>query len=144
MPLDSPILLPATVLVLWSLIMLAWLALSRLPAMSKAGIRLGAVVGGRGVDLEGVIPARVNWVSHNYTHLMEQPTLFYVTVVVLALAGAGTDINLRLAWAYVLLRIVHSLVQALWNRVAVRFAIFFASTGVLLVLAVNAARAVAH
>lgn len=142
MTFDSPILTPVVVLVLWSIFMLGWLAATRLPAMTKAGIVLGDVVGGRGADLEGVLPERVNWVSHNYTHLMEQPTIFYATALVLALAGAGDGFNLLLAWAYVGLRIVHSLVQALWNRVAVRFALFAASTLALLVLALNAARVV--
>jgi hypothetical protein len=141
MPINSPIFAPAIVLVLWSLFMLGWLALSRLPAMAKAGIALGSLVGGRGADLEGVIPDRVNWKSHNYTHLMEQPTIFYVTVVILGLVGAGDGVNLQLAWAYVMLRIAHSVVQSVWNRVAVRFTLFVASTLVLVVLAVNAARA---
>lgn len=141
MTVESPIFAPAIVLVLWSLFMLAWLAISRLPAMSRAGIRLDSIVGGRGANLEGVIPDRVNWKSHNYSHLMEQPTLFYVTVVILALVGEGGGINLQLAWAYVLLRIVHSFVQSLWNRVIVRFTIFGASTLALLGLAINAARA---
>ncbi len=77
--------------------MLAWLAASRLPAMAKAGIDLRTIVGGRGADLEGVIPDSVNWKSHNYAHLMEQPTLFYATAIILALVGAGDGINLRLA-----------------------------------------------
>jgi hypothetical protein len=138
----SPIFAPAMVLVLWSLVMLAWLALTRLPALSKAGVDLGAVVGGRGVDLEGVIPDRVNWKAHNYAHLMEQPTIFYPTIVILALAGADTPTNVALAWAYVAIRIVHSLVQALWNRVSVRFGLFALSTIALVALAVNATVAV--
>ena len=140
MPVNSPIFAPAIVLVLWSLFMLAWLAISRLPAMAKAGIALGSLVGGRGADLEGVIPDRVNWKSHNYAHLMEQPTIFYVTVVILGLVGAGDGVNLQLAWAYVMLRIAHSVVQSVWNRVAVRFTLFVASTLALVLLAVNAAR----
>jgi hypothetical protein len=141
MPLESPIFAPAIALVLWSLLMLAWLALSRLPAMAKAGIDLGSLVGSRGVNLEGVVPDKVNWKSHNYTHLMEQPTLFYATVIILGVTGAGDGINLTLAWAYVGLRILHSVVQATWNRVSVRFALFSAATVSLLLLAVNAARA---
>jgi hypothetical protein len=141
MPIHSPIFAPAAVLVLWSLVMLAWLVLSRVPAMSKAGIDLMTVVGGRGVNLEGVIADRVNWKAHNYAHLMEQPTLFYATVVILGLVGAGEGLNLQLAWAYVALRIVHSIVQATWNRVAVRFTLFALATAALLVLAINAARA---
>jgi hypothetical protein len=140
MPLQSPIFAPAIALVLWSLLMLAWLALTRLPAMSRAGIDLGSVVGARGVNLEGVIPDKVNWKSHNYTHLMEQPTLFYATVIILGVTGAGDGMNLTLAWAYVGLRIAHSIVQAVWNRVSVRFALFSAATAALVLLAINAAR----
>lgn len=140
---NSPILAPAVVLVLWSLVMLSWLALTRLPAMRKAGIDLATLVGGRGADLQGVIPDRTNWVSHNYAHLMEQPTIFYATVIILAMTGSGSDFNVTLAWTYVVLRIAHSVVQAVWNRVAVRFALFFASTVALLLLAINAASSVA-
>lgn len=140
---NSPILAPAAVLVLWSLIMLFWLAVTRLPAMSKAGIDLKtAPPGGRGIDLEPVLPAKLNWISHNYTHLMEQPTLFYAVVGILALAGGGTCIlNVSLAWGYVGLRIVHSLWQALINVTSIRFLIFLLSTACLLILAINAVRA---
>jgi len=141
MLIDSPIFAPAIALVLWSLVMLGWLAIARLPEMSKAGLNLNRLVGSRGANLEGVIPDRANWKSHNYTHLMEQPTIFYVTVVILGVIGAGDGVNLQLAWAYVALRIAHSLVQALWNRVTVRFLLFCASTLALLLLALNAARA---
>ena len=137
----SPILLPAIVLVLWSLLMLFWMAATRFAAMAKADVDLTSAVGGRGQDLEGVLPARVNWKAHNYTHLMEQPTIFYPTVIVLALMGADTGINLQLAWAYVVIRVLHSLVQALWNRVVVRFALFLVSTVVLSWLAIDALRA---
>jgi uncharacterized MAPEG superfamily protein len=139
---NSPILAPAAALVLWSLLMLVWLAVTRLPAMGKAGIDLKtAPPGGRGVDLEPVLPAKLNWISHNYTHLMEQPTLFYAVVGILALSGQGAGMNVTLAWAYVGLRIVHSLWQALVNVTAIRFLIFLISTICLFALAVNAVRA---
>jgi hypothetical protein len=140
MPITSPIFAPAIALVLWSLVMLGWLALTRLPAMARAGVSLTTVVGARGANLEGVVPDKVNWKAHNYTHLMEQPTLFYATVLILGVIGQGDGVNLQLAWAYVGLRIVHSLVQATWNRVAVRFTLFSLSTAALLLLALNAAR----
>lgn len=139
---NSPILAPAAILVLWSLIMLLWMAAVRLPGMSKAGIDLKtAPPGGRGIDLEPVLPAKANWLSHNYTHLMEQPTIFYAAVAILALSGAGDGINATLAWAYVGLRIIHSLWQALVNVTAVRFLIFLISTICLFALAINAVRA---
>jgi len=140
-PITSPIFAPAIALVLWSLVMLGWLALTRLPAMARAGVSLTTVVGARGANLEGVVPDKVNWKAHNYTHLMEQPTLFYATVLILGVIGLGDGINLQLAWGYVALRIAHSIVQATWNRVVVRFTLFSAATLALLLLALNAARA---
>jgi hypothetical protein len=138
----SPILAPGAVLVLWSLIVLFWMAGTRFPAMAKIGADLSkAKPGGRGQNLEGVLPDEVNWKAHNYSHLMEQPTLFYATILILAVVGAGTGLNVMLAWAYVGLRIAHSLWQGLVNTIPVRFAIFMASTLCLLVLAINAVRA---
>jgi hypothetical protein len=139
---NEPILAPAAVLVLWSLIMLLWMAATRFPAMAKSGMDVSKLPpGGRGQDIEAVLPASINWKSHNYTHLMEQPTIFYAVVAILAIAGAGAGINAQLAWAYVIIRIAHSLWQALVNTVPVRFSLFLVSTGCLLVLAINAVRA---
>lgn len=136
---DIAILAPASLLVIWSLVMLFWMAGTRLPAMKKTGSNLdNARPGGRGSDLEGVIPDTVNWKSHNYSHLMEQPTLFYATVVILALAGAGHGMNLYLAWGYVIIRIIHSIWQATVNLVNVRFMLFMTSTACLLIMAINA------
>ena len=138
---QAQMLAPAAVLVLWSLVMLGWMVATRFPAMAKAGIDLGkGPPGGRGQNLDGVLPDRVNWKAHNFTHLMEQPTLFYATVVILALTGAGA-LDVLLAWIYVLLRIVHSLWQATVNRIPVRFTLFAIGTLFLLVLAVRAVMA---
>ncbi|MBB3032621.1 MAPEG family protein [Alteriqipengyuania lutimaris] len=135
---QAQILAPAAVLVAWSLIMLFWMAATRLPAMGKAGSGLkDAKRGGRGQDLEGVIDDRINWKAHNYAHLMEQPTLFYATVVILAITGPS-PLAILMAWIYVALRIVHSIWQATVNIVAVRFLLFIASTIALIVLAIQA------
>ena len=135
---QAQMLAPAAVLVAWSIIMLIWMATTRLPALSKASGGLkDAKPGGRGQDLEGVLPDRINWKSHNYAHLMEQPTLFYATVVILALL-APSPLAILLAWIYVGLRIIHSIWQATVNIVQVRFLLFLASTFALAALAVMA------
>ncbi len=128
---------PAVVLVLWSIVMLIWLAASRLPALGQMGGLAAAKPGGRGQDLEGVLPDQINWKSHNYAHLMEQPTLFYAISVILAISGA-TQTDVWLAWGYVGLRVAHSLWQALVNSVPVRFTLFLISTTLLAALAVRA------
>ncbi|WOK36643.1 MAPEG family protein [Sphingomonas sp. C3-2] len=132
------ILTPAAVLVIWSLVMLVWMGATRLPALKRMGIDLSKAVGGRGADLEGVLPADVNWKAHNYAHLMEQPTIFYATVVILAVAGAATPQSVALAWAYVGLRVVHSVVQVTVNRISIRFPLFALSSIILLILAISA------
>ena len=132
----APILAPAAILILWSLIMLIWLAATRLPALSKAGLDLSGA-GGRGQDIDPQLPPSVAWKSHNYAHLMEQPTLFYAVVVLLTLVGQGDGLNAQLAWAYVGIRIAHSLWQVLVNTVPIRFGLFILSTISLFALSIN-------
>src|SRR3546814_4974549 len=85
---SESILAPGAVLALWTLVMLIWAAATRLTALKKVGVDLKAAPpGGRGADLETVLPPSVNWKSHNYTHLVEQPTLFYAVIVFLHLSG---------------------------------------------------------
>ncbi len=135
---DMSILAPAAALVVWSIIMLGWMAGTRLPAMSKIGVDMSKAVGGRGADIDPNVPPSVAWKSHNYAHLMEQPTLFYATVMILAIADAATPLLVSFAWGYTVLRIIHSVWQSTINKVSIRFLLFALSTVCLLVLAVNA------
>lgn len=135
------LLAPAAALVLWTLIILLYTAVTRFAAFKTANIDLRKVPpGGRGQDLESVLPRPIMWPSHNYSHLVEQPTLFYATVIVLALLGEASPLNIALAWAYVALRIVHSLWQIKFNTIPVRFILFVLSSTALIILATNALR----
>jgi hypothetical protein len=135
MPL-SPMFAPIVALVLWSFVMWAWLYATRIPAMSRAKVQLDAR---KGKALLDELPPEVNWKADNYNHLMEQPTLFYAVALVLALTDGGDRLNGWLAWTYVGLRVVHSLIQATVNVIPARFFVFMASSLVLLALAVRAA-----
>lgn len=135
----SPILAPVVALVLWSLVVLAWVVFTRLPALKGVGIDLARARGGRPGALDGVLPDSTQWKAHNYIHLMEQPTLFYAVCLTLAVLGAGGGLNATLAWAYVGLRVVHSLIQATSNIIRYRFLAFALSTLVLIALTVHAA-----
>lgn len=139
---QAQILAPAALLVVWTLIMLFWIIPARFGAVAKLQDKsaLAGKQGVRGNDLEGVIPDRANWPAHNHTHLHEQPTLFYATVLILALMGPGA-VDVALAWAYFGLRVVHSLWQVLVNTIPVRFALFLLSTLALIGLAVRAVMA---
>lgn len=138
----TAILEPVVVLIAWTLVMLVWMVIVRLPALKAAGVDLGGMVGGKGSDADRVLPPKAQWPSHNYNHLLEQPTIFYAVIGVIALTGTDFPLNVALAWGYVGLRIVHSLVQATFNRVAVRFALFLLATLCLVALTLHAAMAV--
>tara|TARA_R110002072_G_scaffold13418_2_gene56125 strand:+ start:14830 stop:15258 length:429 start_codon:yes stop_codon:yes gene_type:complete len=132
----EPILLPVVCLVIWTMIQLVWMAATRLPAIGAA--KLGPEAGARTSELAKLLPEKVQWKADNYNHLLEQPTAFYACALALALAGAGDGLNLYLAWAYVGIRVVHSVVQSTSNPVMLRFGLFLLSSVVLVVMAVNA------
>ena len=134
----SPILAPVVALAAWSMLMMLWLYATRFPAMRRAGISLKGRVGTRGSALDGVVEDQVQWKAHNYMHLTEQPTIFYAVALALALLHEGDGINLILAWAYVGLRILHSLVQATTNVVHHRFLLFTLASVALIGLTVHA------
>lgn len=121
----SPLLQPLAVLLAWSCVIFLWLYAARFPAMKAAGIDLRTRRGGKGSDLDGLVDPRAQWKAHNYNHLMEQPTLYYACILALAMIGDAWRVTLVLAWAYVVLRVAHSLEQTLVNRIAVRFPLFF-------------------
>jgi hypothetical protein len=133
MPL-SPLLGPVVALVAWSIVMLVWLAIARAPF-----VRGRLPDGARGVDVERAHPGPRNWPAHNYAHLMEQPTIFYAIVFALILMRFDAPINVLLAWGYVGLRIIHSIVQATVNIVRLRFVIFLLATLCLVGLTTHAA-----
>ena len=122
----NPLLGPVIALVAWTLVMWLWMYATRIPAILRARMRLDPNAP-RGEQM-ATLPPRVRWKADNYNHLMEQPTIFYPLVLALALAGDTSAASLGLAWAYVILRVVHSLWQALSNVIQVRFALFLLST----------------
>ncbi len=133
---NSPILATAVALVAWTFVMWMWMYATRIPAILRAKMRMDPRAP-RGEQM-ATLPPEVRWKADNYNHLMEMPTLFYAVVVVLALVGRDRGIDLGLAWTYVGLRVVHSLLQALINKIELRFALFLLSSLVLLAMTVRA------
>jgi hypothetical protein len=140
----AAILQPVVALLAWTMVMWLWMYAVRIPAIRRLPQtgQPGEDVGWTGRKLDDVLPPKVQWKAHNYNHLHEAPTLFYAVALVLAIIGQGDGLNALLAWAYVGLRVVHSLWQATVNRVIVRFALFAVSQLALLALVVHAVIAV--
>ncbi|MDC0663682.1 MAPEG family protein [Marinobacter sp. SS21] len=135
----SEILMPAMALVLWTLVMWLWMVAGRVRAVSRAGQKLDSTL--TNDEHAKALPLPVRWKLDNYHNLLEQPILFYATLLVLAVAGISV-MDLWLAWAYVGLRVAHSFHQSLRNVIEERFTIFTTASLILIVLAVRALMAV--
>lgn len=135
----TTMLMPVLALILLSLLVWIWMYATRIPAMQAA--RIDPQSARHPGSLDG-LPSSARQVADNYNHLMEQPTIFYALVFVIVLAGLTDGLYVQLAWAYVVLRLVHTLIQCTVNIVNVRFAVFALSTIVLMAMAGRAALAI--
>ena len=136
------ILQPVVALLAWTMVMWVWMYSTRIPAMLKAGMDAKDMVGTTGASLRAQLPDSVSWKADNYNHLHEAPTIFYAVAIVLAIIGEGDGLNTTMAWAYVGLRVAHSILQATVNKVAIRFALFALSSLALMALILHAGIAV--
>jgi hypothetical protein len=136
------ILQPVIALAAWTMVMWLWMYATRIPAMSAAKVDPDSMARDPEATLDRLLPPEVQWKAHNYNHLHEAPTVFYAVAIVLAIIGGGDGLSAQLGWAYLALRVLHSLVQATVNKVIVRFIVFALSSLVLIALIVDAAIAV--
>lgn len=82
--------------------------------------------------MSAALPERVNNAANNLKNLFEVPVLFYVVCFYIAVAGISSEILVTLAWTYVSLRALHSLVHCSVNIVKLRFTFYFVSCVVLI------------
>jgi len=140
---DHGLIGPVIALVCWSLVVMVWLGYERVRNILR--LRLSPDAGKFARDLDALMPDRARQVSANYTHLMEQPTIFYAVCLSLQFIGQGNHpINIGLAWGYVAARILHTGVQGTVNNVSLRFTLFLISSVFLIALAVHAVMAMVH
>ena len=128
---------PVLALIAWTFVMWVWLYATRVPALRAAKVDLDKV-SRTGAKLD--LPPEVTRVADSYNHLHEQPTIFYALALAAQVAGAVDELSVWLAWSYVILRVIHSLVQATRNVIIVRFCVFAAASLVLLLLLANRIR----
>ncbi len=122
-------------LALLHLIMLLALCGTRLPAMVRAKMSPRASTRPGALD---TLPAWARNAANNYNNLAEAPTAFYAVVLAIAVLGRADGAYAVLAWAYVVLRYIHSALQATVNPVVWRFAVFSLSWLVLGILIIRA------
>ena len=133
----SALLQPVMALVLWTFVMWVWLYATRIPAIRRLRVAMPPTQTKEAFNAQ--LPPDVRWKADNYNHLLEQPVLFYAVTLTLAVLGAADPTSVTLAWAYVGLRVIHSLIQATVNVILLRFAVFALASVVLAGLAIRAA-----
>lgn len=134
----TTLLAPILALIVWTHVVWVWMYATRIPAMQK--LKIDAAKLKRKADLDA-LPARVQFVADNYNHLHEQPTVFYALAFVAFLSPAGDEAAIILAWAYVGVRVAHTIMQTTINFVPARFALF--ALGSLVLMAMTALEVIA-
>jgi hypothetical protein len=135
----SAILQPVFVVALLTAVMALWMLFTRIPKMAALGIDPQQAQDTS--KLRDLLPPETNRVSNNYNHLFEQPTLFYAVAIALAVLGQVDALHVQCAWAYAILRVLHSLVQATVDIVTIRFGLFVLSWLALAVMILRGALA---
>ena len=112
------LLTPVLILILWTFIIFLIMAFGRVRFMNNPQDAAHSK------DYKDQLPAWVNRASDNYNHLFEQPVAFYAVTLSIVLINDFDNLIVQLAWAYVLIRIIHSFVQIMVNIIVLRFLLF--------------------
>jgi hypothetical protein len=132
--LNPAILYPMFALAAWTLVILLLIPLAR----ARSARRREIVIDDFKYGESPAVPPAVSIPNRNYMNLLELPMLFYVVCIVLYLTAGSSTTTIALAWAFVALRIGHSLIRLTYNRVVHRLAAFTAANVALVMLWVTA------
>lgn len=121
---------PMLAMLAWSGLIVAVLLMTRIPAVAKQWGNLQFAK--HSDELRPKLPEKFRYVTDNYNHIFEQPTLFYAVLVYVQLADTASQTNVSLAWAHVFLRVIHSAIQLSSNNVSWRAASFATSSLILI------------
>lgn len=125
-------------LIFWpmgALALLTFAVLGVIPARRFAAGRAGEVSAEDFALGESArVPAHVALPNRNYMNLLELPTLFYPVCLMFYVAGKVDAVALTIAWAFVVLRLAHSVIHLTYNNVMHRLTPFAISNFVLMAL----------
>lgn len=119
----------------------AMLALTMAVAVRMVVVRFSAVKQGKSDPAyyklyQGDEYPAARVVARHFSNLLETPPLFYVACIIAFITGQTGLLVLALAWGYVALRVVHTLIHLGSNVVIWRFRIFVLSLLILTLMLV--------
>jgi hypothetical protein len=121
---------PVGMLALWTMAVLLLIGFRRLTATRAGRVPVNAFRLGESPE----VPDDVALPNRNLINLLEVPLLFYVVCLALYVTHQVQLGCLRLAWIYVGLRVVHSLIHLTTNNVRQRLMVFALSNFALVTL----------
>lgn len=134
---NPAILYPIFALAFWTGLVLIQIPLARF----RAAFRREVVADDFKYGESAAVPVHVSLPNRNYMNLLELPVLFYVACLLIYVTGISSPLMVTVAWAYVGLRVVHSLIHLSYNAVMHRLLAFVASNVALVTLWLLAALA---
>ena len=117
---NTAIFQPMIVLVFWTFVVLLLIPRARFKAVRERRARAADFALGESEN----VPSETRLPNRNLMNLLETPVLFYVACLTLYVIGKVDVWAVSLAWAYVGLRIAHSLVHLTYNNVAHRMRVY--------------------
>ena len=128
-------LIPMYLMLVLTLFIGTYTVLGRIRSVSKGEVKIKTY---RTMDYDAM-PEKLAVAGRCFNNQFEVPTLFYAVTISIAALGHVDVFYVGCAWTYAVLRIGHSLVQATFDRVMVRFVLFVLSWLVLTVMVVREA-----
>lgn len=124
------ILCPLFALAAWTFLVLLLIPFVRVQSVRRREIRPNDFKYGE----SQAVPPSVSIPNRNYMNLLEMPLLFYVVCLVLYVTAGASRLAIFVAWSYVALRIIHSLIHLTYNHVLHRLSAFTLSNAALVSL----------
>ena len=124
------ILLPLTALVIWTLLVFALIPVRRLRAIAAGRVGVDEFRLGE----SDKVPHDVSLPNRNIINLFQMPVLFYLACIVLYITQLHDTWFINLAWAYVVFRVIHSIIHVSYNKVRHRFLAFAVSNFILVAI----------
>lgn len=127
---NPALLYPMFALAAWTLLVLLLIPIAR----ARSARRREIVIDDFKFGDSPAVPPAVSIPNRNYMNLLELPMLFYVVCIVLYVTAGASTAAIALAWAFVVLRVAHSVIHLTYNRVVHRLAAFTAANITLVLL----------
>ncbi len=122
---------PMATLVIWTFGVLFAMGFGRVRAIKGREVSIKSFVLMEG---KAQLSQRLQQMDRNFSNLLEIPVLFYLWCLVVMVLPLQANELLLLAWVYVAMRCLHSVIHTTYNNVNHRFSVFVLSCLLLLVM----------